>query len=393
MHSHYLFLSQQQFNMKTLLFIIPSLKTGGTNSSLDAMFSQLNKDYNISVFAISHQPRNHNYSFDEVLLQQDVILSLLFSNYTDQKGKYKLFAFFLKSLQSILRIVGIDLGMDYGKRVIRRLESQIKPDYVIAFQEGFATKFTSLFNNPSKIAWIHCNYNAYLPQGKSEEALYSGFIKIVCVSEYTSSVFMQRYPSLANHTLAIHNIIDCDRIMEKAKEPIDDPRFETQGLILLTVGRFSPVKRFREIPKIAFEIKRQGIRFRWYILGPQDNSKECDVFLANQAQYDVHDCVRWLEGKSNPYPYFKVSDLYVCLSESEACPMVFLEAKLFGLPIVTTDFPSAYEFVSQGEGAITSMETLSDAIVTVARQAYKTGFNDHVYDNTKVLERLNALFG
>ena len=378
--------------MKTLLFIIPSLKTGGTNASLDALYSHLKEDYNISVFAISHQPRDHNYLFDEVLMPQDGVLSLLYSDYSKQKGIHKLYAFFCKILQSLLRIVGVDLGMFYARRVIKRLENQNHYNHIVAYQEGYATKFSSLFSNPNKIAWIHCNYDTYLPQGKSEEAIYNRFEKIVCVSEYTASVFKRRYPALSEKVLAIHNMIDEERIKKLAETQIDDSRFVTNITALLSAGRFSTVKRFRDIPRVALELKKRGLQFVWYILGPQDGSNEYAAFWANMEKYGVQDCVKWLGGKSNPYPYFKASDVYVCLSESEACPMVFKEAKMFGLPIVTTDFPSAYEFIHEKEGVITTIEELPLAITKVVELTINNTILFNEIDEQSVIQRLKTLF-
>ena len=73
--------------------------------------------------------------------------------------------------------------------------------------------------------------------------------------------------------------------------------------------------------------------------------------------------VFYLGPKTNPYPYFANADLYVCLSESEACPMVFNEAKCFGTPIVSTDFGSSYEFIqSEKDGIIIPRELIFEAI-------------------------------
>lgn len=378
--------------MKRVLFIIPSLKTGGTNSSLDALYSYLKEDYSIEVFAISHQPRDHDYSFDEVLLKQDTLLSILFSDYANQKENYKIYAFFLKTIQSLLRFIGADLGLFYARRVIKRIEEKTKFDYVVAFQEGNTTKFTSLFRNPNKIAWVHSNYDTYLSEGKSEITLYFKYRKIVCVSEYTALVFANRYPFLSEKIHSIHNLINEKKIQQLAEAMIDDSRFITDKITLLSAGRFSTVKRFREIPRVASALKNKGLKFVWYILGPLDGSNEYAAFLNNLEQFAVQDYVKWLGGKSNPYPYFKASDFYVCLSESEACPMVFKEAKALGLPIVTTDFPSSYEFILEQDGVITSFENLTETLAEVMRRS-KNAF--HVQPNgtsSEVLKKMHVLF-
>jgi len=66
--------------MKKILIIIPSLNTGGTNSSLDSLYLKLRVCYDICVFSISHQPRKHTYSFDEVLKPQNTTVPLKWTN-------------------------------------------------------------------------------------------------------------------------------------------------------------------------------------------------------------------------------------------------------------------------------------------------------------------------
>ena len=100
----------------------------------------------------------------------------------------------------------------------------------------------------------------------------------------------------------------------------------------------------------------------------------------------------WLGEKVNPYPYFKDTDQYVCLSELEACPMVFLEAKLFNIPIVTTDFPSAREFVKDGEGTISPLEDLPQAIINQGTLVSFEGKQRIEQEESLVKEQSRKLF-
>ena len=379
--------------MKKLLFIIPSLATGGTNSSLDSLYSCMKNHYDISVFSISHQPRVHQYSFDEVLLPQNLSLSLLYSNYHEQRGVLRIFALWYKFLRKVFGIFGRSYLHQQGKHVAKTIEEKINFDYIIAFQEGFATAFASLFRNTNKIGWIHCDYNKYLAEGLSEETIYKMFKKIVCVSEYTASIFKDRYPSLSAKTLAIHNLINSKRLLYLSREPINDDHFIKNGATLLTVGRFSPVKRFRIIPAIASKLKKRGIVFRWFVIGPCSEGNEANAFKANIKENSVDDCVKWLGMKANPYPFFLSSDIYICTSESEACPMVFKEAQFFGLPIISTDFPSSYEFIHDDEGIITSIEELADAIANMINKI-QTGEQRSICKRSQdlILLQLHSLF-
>lgn len=379
---------------KKLLFIIPSLSTGGTNSSLDSFYPRLKERYDISVFAISHQPCNHCYSFADSLFAEDVYLSLIYSNYAVQRGWRRLMAIPIKVILLLFRFAGEEYGLIRAKRVVQKLAQEKSFDIVVGFEEGPATKMAAMFRAPIKIAWVHCNYDKAMPQGISEESVYASFSKIVCVSQYTTYTFSHRYPTMSDRTVAVPNLIDVHRIRQMGTLPIDDSRFVRKGWTLLSVGRFTTVKRFREIPAIASALKKRGIRFTWYVLGPTDYSDEIALFNANMDKYETGDCVKWLGGKSNPYPYFGASDLYVCLSESEACPMVFKEAQLFGLPVVTTDFPSSFEFVNSDNGIVTPLGKLADAIEEMIRKI------DGGYrlppardDSSLILEKVHGLFG
>lgn len=380
--------------MKKILFIIPKLSTGGTNTSLDALYSRLKDEFDIHVFSISHQPISHNYAFMKVLLTQDLPMSLYFSNFSEQKGVYKILAFVSKVLlRNIFKAFRKDYGLFIFKRVAMNLERDY--DYIVGYQEGYATHLASYFSNSNKYAWIHCDYSKHLLKikNKSEEAIYSKFKKVISVSEYTTSVFANCYPSLSNRTLAINNLLDVSRIIKLAQEPIDDARFFKHDMTILSVGRFGPVKRFREIPVVASALKDLGLKFIWYVIGPKYGNDEFSSFTANMEKYKVYDCVQWLGGKPNPYPYFAAANLYVCLSESEACPMVFKEAHLFGLPIVSTDFPSSYEFIHEDDGIITSIDNLPKAIATMIRRI-KTGFvlQPGKDDTQDVLNKIKAVF-
>ena len=353
--------------MKKILFVTPGVGIGGTNSSLEALYSYIKDDFEIKVFAIAYHSTSRSYTFDNALLPFSRPLSLLYTNYATQRGFSRCIAFFYKAIQSLLRLLDIDLKTVVAKKVVKKIESNYLFDYVVAFQEGFATEFVSFFKSSNKIAWIHCDYDNWLPQG-SELTLYENYLKIVCVSKYTASVFANRYPSLKNRILPIHNLLEISRINSLSEQNVGDERFSTDQFTILSAGRFCVVKRFREIPHVAFLLKQQGYTFKWYILGPDNKDSEMTDYNNNLEKYNVQDCVMWLGDKPNPYPYFKSVDLYVCTSESEACPMVFKEARYFGLPIVSTDFPSSFEFVKDGEGLVSPIEELSDAIIKILQQ-------------------------
>lgn len=383
--------------MKKLLFIIPDLGFGGTNPSLEALYNHLKYQYDIKVFAIAHQPRSRTFLFDEVLLPQQRDLSLLFANLSDLSGFNKILAFLIKLPDAILRLCHIDIRRYVCKKSVKVIEASSGFDTVIAYQEGVATQFVSLFQVKNKVAWIHCNYEKWRAKDYSELNLYLNYKNIVCVSDYTASIFSRRYPLLESRVVGVHNFVDSKTILRLGSENIDDARFNNERFTILSVGRFHNIKRFRAIPQIAKYLKEKGVDFCWFVLGDGSDKKEVETFVDNLNNYKVSQFVKWLGGKSNPYPYFKQSDLYVCTSESEACPMVFIEAKLFGIPIVTTDFPSSYEFIENNvNGVITPLEKMSEVLCDILTNnnqydILKTNVSCFSYDNSRLMLKLSAI--
>lgn len=384
--------------MKRILFVIPDLGVGGTNPSLEALYNQIKSIYSVNVFAISHQPRSREFLFDPVLMPQCKGLSCLYTDFEKQHGLDKLLAFLYKSIGQIAQLFGFDFKKYVGRKCVKQIESSYSFDSVVAFQEGFATKFVSLFENKHKIAWVHCNYDKWLPKGLSEDTLYSLFTHIVCVSNYTVSVFASRYPSLSRRTVGIHNFVEKEQIIHLSNKTVDDIRFNNKSFTILSAGRFHSVKRFREIPKIAARLREHSLDFRWYIIGNKSDITEMTLFNDNCQKYNVSDYVIWLGEKSNPYPYFRASDLFVCTSESEACPMVFIESKILGLPIVTTNFPSSFEFIeNRVNGIIATLNELPDAIHEMMTKnslysSIKESIQKTSSDNTQLLSKIEELF-
>ena len=104
--------------------------------------------------------------------------------------------------------------------------------------------------------------------------------------------------------------------------------------------------------------------------------------MKNIKEYDVADCVKVLGEKKNPYPFFKSANLLVSTSISEACPMIFNEAKILNLPIISSDFPSAYEFIVPGKDGyicdIDTMPTMIEQIIQIMAmyQSFKPEISD-----------------
>ena len=383
---------------KRILFIMSSWGAGGTNGAMSSIYHSYDKsEWDISVFLLSRTGKR-DVPYKSLLLDNQPFLSAYYCNRREFVGAERLLFFIAKMTKKVVSAVGINLEPFLFRRAAKMIEKTKQFDTIVAFIEGNVTRFGTYFSTPSKVAWIHCDYNNYLPKGKSEEKYYSQYKSIVTVSKYTSQVFAERYPSLRDKVFTVYNLFDVERVKRLSLEPVDDSRFLTDSFTIISVGRVHPVKQFSSIPQIAACLLTKGYKFRWYIIGPDFDVTESKRLKENIAHYNVADCVYQLGGKSNPYPYFKNADLYVCTSFSEACPMVFNEARCVGIPVVSTDFPSAFEFITnEKDGLITSLDKLDDSLGHLMDDkelysALQESSANYQYDNSKLLNQMNQLF-
>lgn len=379
-------------NKMKILFVVPSFRNGGTNTSLRNMVSMLKKEnLDLYVFAITDTGPNKSF-----LSQHCTMLNPAGnpSSSSHQKGFVSKFASLVKRTKKLLERIGIDISPIVFNRVAKSLQKH-SFDLVVAFQEETATHFCSYFDKTKKIAWIRCDFSRYLssPQIISRnKKIYSVYDKIVCVSEFTCKQFLSVIPELKSVTISLHNLINDGLIIDRAREKVVLP-WAGSVFCIVSVGRFDKVKRFEFIPKIAAEIKRNGIPFKWIVLGGGNDTVKAEV-ANNISRYDVQDNVILYGEVNNPYPYIANSHLLVCLSSTEACPNVINEAKILHVPVVATDFGSVYEFLdNKNVGLIAPIEqigkTISDLIANKDEyKRFKDNISSFKYDNDAIINVL-----
>lgn len=379
-----------------ILFVLPGFSIGGTTSSLVSLLnSEFSEQFDIEIFTINKRDYN-----PEPLSCYDIgsnnLTTAFYSSFSSFRIVDRLKYLPIKILKKVSLLYSV-LEKWVINRTIKQIENRKRYDYVVSFQEERTTWFTVNFHCPNKIAWIHCDYAKSFGKEVDELAIYNHYQKIVCVSDYTRRGFLGRYPSLEMKTVAIHNLFDASTVIARSKEDIDDFRFDNSKFTIISLGRVCDVKRFYLIPEIAESLKMAQMSFYWYILGNAGNEIEYERLTKAISECGVENEVFFLGGKSNPYPYLKASDLLVSVSRSEACPMIFNEARLLNIPILTTNFGSASEFVNDGEdGFISTIEDMPNRIINIAShrehvEAINKGFV--ISDmNDDILKKIIGLF-
>lgn len=145
----------------------------------------------------------------------------------------------------------------------------------------------------------------------------------------------------------IHNPTLHDDIFLRAKEPLDDPWFQSgEPPVILGVGRLTHQKDFHTLIE-AFAIVRRQRECRLVILG-EGNDRDSLKSLAEELGVGAD--VGLAGFADNPYKYMAHSDVFVLSSRYEGLPNVLIEAMGLGTPVISTDCPGgAREILLDGE--------------------------------------------
>lgn len=342
--------------MKKILFVLPYYKIGGTLTSFSNLIPLIdNGIYDISAFALT------NDVYDVSILPSGVNyigLNVYESTHTKIKNKVQRL---LKWCKLLVAKIGYDPSDIVFKKMAKTLSG--KYDVVIAYQEGQATRMAQYIDAPEKIAWVHCVYSRFKELNKSHFVeVYNNFDKIVCVSHTAAKDMVDCEPRWENKIRVVYNAIDNALVNTKAASGITYKK----KINFVSIGRIDPVKRFTYIPQIASKLKNSGLDFDWWVIGGPAVQEEYDKLLKNIKLCGVDNCVHALGAISNPYPYIKSCNLLICLSFSETFNYTIAEAKALGIPIISTDFPSAFEFVKHEQtGLILPIEEIANGIMRI----------------------------
>lgn len=267
-------------------------------------------------------------------------------------------------------------------------------DTVVAFQEGLPTNFVKHIECNNKIAWVHNEFK-YISSNKAvTQDTYQKYHRIVCVSKIAQQSILDNIDVGDIPVDLIYNTINDGYIRQRSEEFNVD--VDRSVMNIVSLGRMANQKRFDRIIPVAKRLKAEGKRFHWRILG---GGELFDSVYQAAEKEDLLDVLEFLGPQSNPYPYIKASDCVALTSLYEAHPMVAIEGLILGKPVVTTNYPSACEVVTDGQNgvicsndedgiysALSELISNRDLFEKVSLSAKK-----YQYDNRKILNQVKEI--
>ena len=372
-----------------LLFVIPEYSHGGTNKSLENLLFFLNKEnYDIHIFSI-HEDGGIYYKkiFKDYIIKKSLTYRLAHDNFITRK------------LANLYRkAVGWSNWKKLYKREVNCLMKKNDFDCVIAFQEGAATYFVSYFPKAiHKIAWIHCDYYDWANgvQRNKDKSVYGLHAKIVCVSETSRKSFCKVFPEYEKKSVSIYNTLDEEAIKRLSEEKTVTTTYSPVFFNIISVGRLSEVKQFDRIPSIVSAMGADVInKIRWYIVG---SGLQKETIKKEINRYGLENIVIMLGRKDNPYPYIKNSDLYVCTSSSESFSYTILESKVLHTPVISNNFPVAYEVLDKECGWVCSIEEMPSLLSDIINDkgciysSISNSIKKYNYNSIEIINKVDSL--
>ena len=337
--------------MKKILFAIKNMNIGGVETSLLSLLNTIDKnEYDVDLLLLEKKG-----DFLESI--PDGIKVIIYNEYSEIKDEVNLPPVFIIKRYvkqgNIARAMKLARGYlitklknDYNyyyKAVFNKLEVLEKQYDIAVSYSSIIGYLTWIVNNhiqaDKRIGWIHFDISKLWIDHKFLIALHKNMDKIYIVSKEALTSFTKEFPELKSKCELRYNIIDRNAILHNALEVVDSIR--AQGMMtIITLGRLSPEKGQDIIPEIAAKLKADGYNFKWYLIGDGILRHEIEKLI---NRFRVQDNIIMLGTKENPYPYLKQADLYVQTSLHEGYCITLAEAKVFGMPIVSTNFAGAHE--------------------------------------------------
>ena len=329
--------------MKKILIVNNNLEMGGIQKSLVNLVKEVYKEYDITLLLFSKSGALLPEIPEEVKIitphKAYSILGLERKKLKKHPLLFVLKAFMLVyskifSRRSAMRLLGIFQKKISGYDVVISYSHLPHPKY---FGNGCAEFVLDSTKCKNKVCFIHCDYLNFGGQSESNSKTYMEFDKIACCSDSVREKFLLGSKLPENKVYTMRNFYDLSLTSYKTEEP---RMFDDNFINIVTVARLSEEKGILRAIEALFQSKRTDIHY--YIVGDGPLKNEIVHLI---SQYQMDNFVTMLGEQSEPHKYLSQVDWLLVPSFHEAAPMVYDEAKLMGINVITTNTTSAEEMI------------------------------------------------
>ena len=374
--------------MKKILIVNNNLDMGGIQKSLVNLVKEVYEEYDITLLLFSKSgsllqelPETVKIItplrvYEILGLEKKVLIKrpLLFILKAFLLAYAKIF-----SRRSAMKLLGLFQRKISGYDTVISYSHFPHPEY---FGNGCADFVLDKTVCNNKVCFIHCDYLNFGGRTEANNRAYMEFDKIACCSASVRDRFLLGSKLPDDKVYTVRNFYDLGLASYKS----DHTGFFDESLTnVLLVARLSEEKGIPRAIEALAESKRADIHY--YIVG---DGPQKDKIARLISQYQLDSRVTLLGEQRDPYQYLIQADWLLVPSLHEAAPMVFDEAMLLGIKVITTNTTSAEEMIGCEHGIV--CENSTDGIARVLKRigkSEKSKVND--FDNEKQRKQLDAI--
>ena len=282
--------------MKNILFLIESLKDGGSEKSISKVANEISKKHN--VFLVLASSKNNDYIFNGKIFEIQEL-----------KNKNPLIRLKgIKKLKKFKKNNNIDISISYLTAYnLYNVLSKYKDKVFISIRNHLSTK---------KEGFIP--YLGTLISNKKAD-------KIICCSESVSEDQINNFKANKNKIRVIENYIDEIRDNKTSKKNI-----------IITIGRLTKHKGQEHIIKAMSIVTKKIPNAQLLILGrgPQES-----YLLSLIKKLKLESNIELIGFTTSIEDYLKKSKVFVLASDYEGFSNALLEAMSYSIPVIATSSP------------------------------------------------------
>ena len=333
---------------KRILILMQSLHIGGAERSLVNFLKSLDPaKYQVDLFLYWHAGELLNEIPDYVNLLPEIPAYAFFSRSLKEAVSHGHGMIALSKLYARLKSRKKDGKHGYAsfycqyfmRNRLPAISEHICYDAAISYRTPHYAVLNAV-QAKKKLAWIHTDYTSIPIDYPLEIKMWSGFDRIIAVSDACAEAFSKVFPTLKERIVTMENITIPEELQKAAASfDVSEEMPRTSGeLIFCSVGRFAPAKNFDSIPDICARLLRQGIRLKWYLIGFGAEEEKIRTAIA-AAKMQKHVII--LGKRENTAPYISACDFYLQPSRFEGKAVTVLEAQCLKKLVITANYPTA----------------------------------------------------
>lgn len=263
-----------------------------------------------------------------------------------------------------------------------------KYDIAVAYHQGFPTYYVAeKVRAKRKWAWVNADLQQAGYRPKYNRPFYDRMTGVCAVSDSLPNMLANAGFVSPDKIRVIKDILNVDLIRRMANAPMRT--FATSAPVkILTVGRLAPPKNYPLAIEAARRLLNYGLFFVWVFVGEGEEHNNVDTLI---KQNGLKKNIILAGLLPNPYPYFKACDIYVQTSSFEGFGLTISEAKILHKPIVTTNFPSAYDQIVDGENGLIAEMTPESVAEKIIRLIENPALKNRLIENTHKEENRTAI--